>query len=56
MLYIPQQFVTEPEIRIIMALLADSACCRCELPYDEHVDADHFFLDEPGDSVFEDCN
>jgi hypothetical protein len=52
----PQRYLTDLEIRIIVTALADSICCRCELPYRDHMEADHLFFDDPKDVPLQDCN
>ena len=51
-----QQFLTELEIRTIMALLSDLICWRCEIRYRDHRDADHLFYDDPQDAYLKDRN
>jgi hypothetical protein len=56
MLHEREQLVTEVEVRIIMTALAELLCCRCELHYRDHADADHLFFDDPNDTGIEDRN
>jgi hypothetical protein len=56
MLYDEQRILTELDIRILITALADSVCCRCELPYRDHIKADHTFFDDRKDAPLQDCN
>jgi hypothetical protein len=56
MLHSRQEFVTELEMGIIRAQLADLICCRCKLRYRDHAAADHLFFYNPEDIPFEERN
>ena len=50
------EFVTQPEVTVILALIAECTCYRCKLKYGGHADADHFFFEDPEDVPFDESN
>jgi hypothetical protein len=44
-------FLSELQVRFVIAQLASKICCRCELRYSDHGggEADHLFFDNPED-------
>jgi hypothetical protein len=50
------EFVTQPEVTVILALIAECTCYRCKLKYGDHADADHFFFEDPEDVPFDESN
>jgi hypothetical protein len=51
-----EEFITQPEVAAILALIAECTCYRCKLKYGGHAAADHFFFEDPEDVPFDESN
>jgi hypothetical protein len=51
-----EEFITQPEVAAILALIAECTCYRCKVKYGGRADADHFFFENPEDAPFDESN